>query len=171
MATGSPTISLEQFAGVRAALAENLPLADILAQEQIDEAALRESEPLWTARIADSIATQLEYTEKLRIAEDTLARKLSPIGDDEAAWVGLLGAMATAGDQAALLKKLGITLTDIGRLGRAWKRRTQSDRELGPRLAIVLRSVRAPGSPRFGLVSAVGTDMRQDENDFRPGLP
>ena len=135
MATGDPTISLERFAGVRAALAEKLPLAEILEQEQIEEAAFHASEPIWTERIADSVATQLEYTEKLRIAEDTLARSLRPIADDEAAWVGLLGALANATDQAALLAKLGITLTDVGRVGRLWKRRIQSDPELGPRLA------------------------------------
>lgn len=137
-------MSLEQFAGLRAALAEQLPLGEILEQEHLEETALRASEPIWIERIAGSIATQLEYTEKLRIAEDTLARTLSPVSDDEAAWVGLLGTLATCSDQSALLSKLGISLTDVGRLGRVWKRRMEADAELAPRLAKLAETPTAP---------------------------
>ena len=130
-----PRITLEQYAGIRAALAENISLAEVLAQEQIKERRFREAEPIWRERIADSMELQLQYMQKLRIAEDCLARKLSPIEDDEAAWVGLLGVLATSLDVPATLAQLGITMNDMGRLGRVWKRRTQKDSAVGERLA------------------------------------
>jgi len=139
-----PRITLEQYAGVSAALAEGLPLGDVLRQEQFDEATYREAEPIWRERIADSVGTALEFTQKLTLAADCLARSLSPIQDDEAAWVGLLGAVATAPDQAELLRTLDISLNDIGRLGREWRRRAQRDPELGKRLVELAKTPTPP---------------------------
>lgn len=133
--SAEPPITLEQLAGISAALAEKLALSDVLAQEQVAEAAFRAAQPIWRQRIADSMETQLAYMEKLRVAEDCLARKLTPIEDDAAAWVGLLAAMATSLDQAEWMRQLGITMTDVGRLGRLWKRRMQADPAVAAQLA------------------------------------
>jgi len=129
-----------------------LPLPDILAQEQIEEATYREGERIWRERIADSLATQLEYTQKLAVASDCLARTLMPIAEDEAAWVGLLGALSTSLDQSALLAELGITLNDVGRLGRVWKRRLQADADLAKRLAEQAKTAVAPSKLDAGPV-------------------
>ena len=129
-----------------------MPLPDILAQEQIEEATYREGERIWRERIADSLATQLEYTQKLAVASDCLARTLMPIAEDEAAWVGLLGALSTSLDQSALLAELGITLNDVGRLGRVWKRRLQADADLAKRLAEQAKTAVAPSKIDAGPV-------------------
>ncbi|MFO0549070.1 MAG: hypothetical protein U0271_11835 [Polyangiaceae bacterium] len=144
MSAPTPRLSLEQFAGISAALAEKLPLAQILEQEQVDEADYREGEMYWRKEIADAVPTQLEYTAKLRIAEDCLGRKLNPISDDPGAWVGLLAALATTSDQAELLSKLGISMNDIGRLGRAWKERAKKEPEVGQRLAELAKNPTPP---------------------------
>ncbi len=147
-----PPITLEQYAGVHAALAEGLPLAAILDQEQFEEATYREAAPVWRERIAESVGTALEFTQKVTVASDCLARSLSPIQNDEAAWVGLLGALATALDQGELLSTLGISLNDIGRLGREWRRRAQREPELGKRLAELAKTPVAPTRVVAGLV-------------------
>lgn len=139
-----PPISLEQLAGISAALEEQIPLAEVLEQEQVDEAAFRAGERAWRARIAESLPTQLEYTEKYRVAQDCLARKLAPVEDDPAAWVGLLGALATSLDSSELLTQLGITINDVGRLGRQWKRRAQKDPAVGAQLAELAKDAKAP---------------------------
>lgn len=144
MSAPTPRLSLEQFAGISAALAENLPLARVLEQEQVEEADYRDGEIHWRKEIAESIPLQLEYTAKLRIAEDCLARKLNPISDDPGAWVGLLAALATTSDQAELLSKLGISMNDVGRLGRAWKERARKEPEIGQRLAELAKNPTTP---------------------------
>lgn len=130
-----PVLSLEQYAGICAARAAGIALEAVLAQEQVAPAALIEAEPIWRERVATSVATQLELTDKLRVAEECLARTIEPVEEDPAAWVGLLGALATSPDQGTLLAKLGITLVDVGRLGRVWRARALADPPLGERLA------------------------------------
>jgi hypothetical protein len=124
----------------------------VLEQEEVDEAAFRVGERAWRARIAESLPTQLEYTEKYRVAQDCLARKLAPVEDDPAAWVGLLGALATSLDSSELLARLGITMNDVGRLGRHWKQRAKKDPALGARLAELAKDAKAPEKVTVGPV-------------------
>ncbi|MBK6519956.1 MAG: hypothetical protein IPM79_33810 [Polyangiaceae bacterium] len=152
MSESEPPISLEQLAGITAALAEKIPLADVLEQEQVEEAHFRAGERVWRERIAESLPTQLEYTQSYRVAQDCLARTLSPVEDDPAAWVGLLAAVATSHDQAELLGGLGITMNDVGRLGREWKRRAQKDPALGAQLAELAKSAKHPDKITAGPV-------------------
>lgn len=152
MSEPEPPISLEQLADISAALEEPIPLAEVLEQEEVDEAAFRVGERAWRARIAESLPTQLEYTEKYRVAQDCLARKLAPVEDDPAAWVGLLGALATSLDSSELLARLGITMNDVGRLGRHWKQRAKKDPALGARLAELAKDAKAPEKVTVGPV-------------------
>ncbi len=146
MKTHEPPLSLEQYAGIVAGLSANIPPAELYAQEQVTEAEHRAAEQVWRERIVESVPLSLEYTQKLHVAEDTLARKLSPIDDDEQAWVGLLGALATSDDQAALLAGLGITMADVGRLGRVWRRRARADEALAKRMVELAADPKPPSA-------------------------
>lgn len=127
-------VSLEQFAGVGAALAEKLPLPEILTQEQIESEAWPKAERAWRQALVESTDLQLTYMDKRRTAEDCLARKLDPVDREPHAWAGLLSAV-THGDRNAVLAKLGLTMTDVARLGRSWRRKAAEDAAVAEQLA------------------------------------
>ncbi|NUP13054.1 MAG: hypothetical protein HOW73_44000 [Polyangiaceae bacterium] len=128
-----------------AAIAEGLPLADVLAQEQIAAAGWPKAERAWRESIAHSMDTQFEYMEKRRIAEDCLLRPIAPLDDDPGAWVGLLGAMAVNGSKLWLIK-LGLSASDLARLGRKWRRRAAEDPALAKKLAELAPDAKPPAS-------------------------
>src|SRR5689334_19095776 len=97
-------LTLEQFAGVRVALACGIELDAVLAQEEIAKAAWLEAERLWVRAIADTASLQLELMQKQRVAEDALARKITPLEDDPAAWTAFLAALSSADDPSQLLQ-------------------------------------------------------------------
>jgi len=142
-------VSVEQYAGVSAALDEGLPLDAILEQEQIDEDAWSRVEPAWCVRVAEDVALSTEYGQRRREAEDCLARSIEPFDRDEAAWVALLGAIATQEDAFAFVEKLGLTMIDVGRMGRSWKRKTDKDPELGKRLAELGPTAKLPDKSKI----------------------
>lgn len=126
-------LTLEQFAGVSAALADGINLDEVLAQEQIDAAAWPEAERLWRQCIAESADLQLDHANVRRVAEDCLARALAPLDTDPAAWVGLLSALS-AGRSREILPRLGLNLSDIGRLGRLWRSKAEQQPEVAKQL-------------------------------------
>jgi hypothetical protein len=129
-----PPITLEQFAGVTAALAEGFELAEVLEQEVISTEQWIEGSRVWPNLIAGSTDVYLELIEKRRVAEDCLGRKLAPLDDDPVAWMGLMGALATATDRSAVMEALGITAADMARLGRQWKEKGREDEAIRRKL-------------------------------------
>lgn len=123
-------VRLEQYAGVVAAVAEDLPLADVLAQEQISSEDWSSAEPRWRQTLAESPDEQLRYVQKRRVAEDALRRPIRPLDDDAAAWAALLAALGAADELSAVLDPLGLRATDVGRLGRAWNKKAAADPEV-----------------------------------------
>jgi len=120
-------VSLEQHAGVTAALAEDLALEDVLAQEQIEPERWSEADRAWKRALAESSDLLLLYMQRRRQAEDCLARKIEPLDEDAAAWAGMLAEIASADDAGAVLAPFGLRMSDIGRLGRHWKRKAAKD--------------------------------------------
>lgn len=116
-------LTVEQYAGVTAAIAEGIPLARVLDQEQISEEAWRAGETAWREALADGPELQLALLRARRVAEDCLSRAVSPLDADAASWKALLDALARATDPKSVLAPLGITLIDVARLGRRWKER------------------------------------------------
>lgn len=127
-------VSLEQYAGVTTALSEGFPLNAILEQERIRASAWEEASRLWPKAVAKSTELFLELIEKRRVAEDCLGRAISPLDDDPAAWMGLLGALSTSDDRGALMSGLCISAADVSRLGRNWDKKTREDPELRKKL-------------------------------------
>ena len=123
-------VSLEQYAGVTAAVVEEIPLADVLAQEQIEPASWASAEPKWAQTLAESPDLMLVYAQKRRVAEDALGRSISPLDDDPGSWAAMLAALSVADDLAAVLKPMGLRATDVGRLGRAWNKKAAADPEV-----------------------------------------
>ncbi|MFO0612398.1 MAG: hypothetical protein U0414_07415 [Polyangiaceae bacterium] len=142
-------ITLEQYAGVTAALAEGHPLGAILKQERILETTWSEASIQWAAAIADATDLQLELVEKRQVAEDALGRPLPPLDDDPVAWSGLLGAIAL-GDRARIIDALGLTMADIGRLGRKWKKKLVADPKLVQSITRAAPTAKAPSAVRAG---------------------
>lgn len=137
-------LTLEQYAGVTAAVAEKIPLADVLAQEQIDATEWPAAERAWREAIVSAPDLQMQLIRKRRIAEDCLFRKAEPLDSDPGAWTGLLSAISLADDPDAVVTGLGITMADVGRLGRRWKQKAAADPEVAKKLQEVAPTAKAP---------------------------
>lgn len=139
-------VRLEQHAGVTAALAEEIPLAEVLAQEGISESDWSSADPKWKQALVNAPDLQLKYVQKRRQAEDALGRTISPVSDDPVAWAGLLAAVNLADDSKDVLKPLGLRATDVSRLGRQWAKRADKDPEVHKQLSEAAGKGSAPKS-------------------------
>lgn len=137
-------LTLEQYTGVATALAEQIQLGQVLAQEQIADADWPDAERAWRQAIAESQDLQMQHIQKRRVAEDCLARKTEPLESDPAAWTGLLSALSMSDDPDKLTTSLGITMADVGRLGRLWKQKVAADPELGKKMQELAPTAKAP---------------------------
>lgn len=130
-------LTMEQHAGIAVALAEGFPRADVLAQEQIDEKAYRPADAAWKKRLVDDAAGEgklfAAYQTRRAEAEDWLHRKVDPLDSDLASWLGFLKTWASAPRPFEILAKNGLTLNDVGRLGRVWERAFAKDDKLAKR--------------------------------------
>lgn len=145
-------VTLEQFAGVTAATAEGIPLDLVLAQEAIPADGWNAAATSWREAIADAPALVIELVRLRRIAEDCLARKVTPLDDDPAAWVGLLKTLGEADDPTAVLASLGLTASDVSRIGRRWKARAREDRALEKTLTELGANANPPKAVDIGLL-------------------
>lgn len=139
-------LSVAQYAGITAAIAEGHAPADALAQESLEADAWSETESQWREAIVESLELQVAYTQRRREAEDHLTRSVSPLDDDPAAWAGLLGAIMIAPSLTEVLEPLGLCMNDVNRLSRAWRRKQQEDEALGTRLAELAATAKPPTS-------------------------
>lgn len=125
MTRSPPQISIEQYAGIRAALDAGHPLERVLGQEGV---------PGWRwpdldLELADAITADDElfrrYRAALAEAEDNLAARVDPLDDDLRAWTGFVAALAVGGDR--LLARHGLRAGDLAPLQRRWQKRFESD--------------------------------------------
>ncbi len=137
-------LSLEQYAGVTTALAEGFALDAILTQEGIAFASWPDASRAWTEAIVDAPDLQIELIQKRRIAEDCLGREIAPLAEDPVAWTGLLGALAVTESPAMITEALGITMGDIARLGRQWKRKMEADPKLAEEVVKLAPTAKPP---------------------------
>ena len=68
-------LTLEQYAGVTAALAEEFPLAEILKQERIEPTEWLAAAEAWCEAIVCAANLQIDLTRARRIAEDPRAER------------------------------------------------------------------------------------------------
>lgn len=123
-------VPLMQLAAVAAARAEGFPLEEILNAEGLEAASYRAADVSYKRKLVDPAEREVlcaNYQNELAQAEDRLARKVSPIDEDIDAWVRFLGTYGNQSAPADWLLAMGLTLPDLSRLSRAWKRRLDAD--------------------------------------------
>jgi hypothetical protein len=140
-------VSLEQYAGVTVALAEGLPIEAILANERIPADAWARADVAWKVRAAKDASVLAQLVGKRAVAEDVLARGVTPIDSDLAAWMSFLQAYAAHPSPFAMLDGAGLGLNDLSRLHRRWSRRMAADESLQKQAAELARKGPGPLPP------------------------
>ena len=128
-------LTVEQYAGISAAIADGYPLDAVLANEGLAPKAWPGEDTAWKLKLVDDPATFESYRAKLGEAEDWLGRKVTPLDDDLAAWMGFLGAYGAHQAPFDLLGGIGLGMGDLGRLQRRWTKRLATDDELAKQAA------------------------------------
>jgi hypothetical protein len=144
---GPSEVTLEQYAGVTAALADGFPLGAILDNEGLAPHAWRAAEIAWKARVARDGAGGPLFTEmctKRGVAEDCLARGVAPLDADLGAWLAFLRAFGEHRAPFDLLAGAGLGMNDVSRLQRRWARRMAEDAELRKQAADLARKGAGP---------------------------
>jgi hypothetical protein len=120
-------VGLAQYAGVVAALDDGFALEEVLAREGLSPEEWPDVARLWRTTLAQEPFLLFRYLELRHEAEDCLARRIDPLDDEPSAWAGLLATLAMEGP-SKVAERLGLTVNDIARLGRAWRRKAERDR-------------------------------------------
>ncbi|WP_437672880.1 hypothetical protein [Sorangium sp. So ce131] len=141
-------ISLTQFAAVTAALADGFELPAVLAVEGVAPAAWPRAEAAWKARLVEESLKEGQglfpsYRSRLAEAEDRLARRITPLESDLAAWTVFLKAYSSHPSPFELLSGVGLGVNDVSRLSRLWTRRLAGSPELQERAAELAREAGA----------------------------
>ena len=140
MSPAGGDLTVEQYAGISAAIADGYPLDAILANEGMALKAWPDADIAWKQRLVADPTTFESYRAKLGEAEDWLGRKVTPLDEDLAAWLGFLGAYAAHAAPFDLLVGLGLGMSDLGRLQRRWSKRLAEDQELARQAAELAKS-------------------------------
>lgn len=135
-------VSLEQYAAVKAAIADAFPLDEALAVESIEEAAWKKAHREWAEKLVTDEATFTSYTAELQRAEDRLRREVFPLETEPRAWAAFLFAYgARPADE--MTAETGLGLPDLSRLNRHWQKRCWGDVSITDRLTEHRREVEA----------------------------
>src|SRR5262245_46788883 len=111
-------LSLEQYAAVKAALAEPFPLEEVLSLEGVDGGDWEEADYDWTVKLTSDPALLDRYRDALGAAEDRLIRKVEPLETDVEAWVSFLSAYEAASAPDQLFTDTDLGVNDLSRLRR-----------------------------------------------------
>lgn len=121
-------VTLDQYAGISAGLADEIPLEALLANEGIDPAAWPAADVAWKERLAadgQGGAVFAAFRDRRAEAEDWLGRRVAPLDDDLGAWVSFLHALSVAPAPFELFARAGLRMSDLARLTRRWARRME----------------------------------------------
>lgn len=134
-------VSLAQYAGVLAALAESHELSRVLEHEGIDAARWTEAEHAWAAKLSEA-AGQGElldaFDEHLAAAQERYGRRLPPLDDDLQAFLNFRRRFSLHSDPPAFAESLGLRLAEVMRLCRFWSARMAKDPDLAARAQALL---------------------------------
>ena len=142
----TPTLSVEHFAAVQAALQDGFDLEAILAVEGIDEPRWRTERARLTQTVAEDAGVYETYQRALEEAQDRLRCPVDPLYDDLEAWIGFLVLVDTT-PLAELCAKHGLTAGDFGRLERHWRSRFAADPELAKKAKGLRTQAPPPAAP------------------------
>jgi hypothetical protein len=144
-------VTLEQYAGLSAALLDGFALEPVLALEKLDEAKWAGANLRWSRRIAaappgGSMSTG--YRAVLAFARDWIGRRVAPLEDDLEAWFAFLAAISEGPTVLSKVMESGVTDFDISRIQSKWHQRMEADAELKKR-ALKLAAKPKPKIPRL----------------------
>jgi hypothetical protein len=137
-------LSLSQYAAITAALAEPHPLADVLAAEGVSEPAWKDADLAWTERLTRDPSLFVGYRRELAAAEDRMARKITPLDAEIAAWTAFLATLGASAEPTTLLASLDLGMNDLKRLQRRWAARLEEDEALRRRAAELQKNGAGP---------------------------
>jgi hypothetical protein len=148
-------VSVEQVAGVDAAIALGFPLSEVLAQEQIASDIWSEASAQWKEALAKDPVLAEAYATKRREADECLHSASERPAEGPPPWAVMLGAVASAPDIDGILRAMALTPNDLVRLGLDGKPLTQIRRHfvreltstVGPPPKVSPKLVRFPWSP------------------------
>jgi hypothetical protein len=126
-------VTLEQYAGVSAALVEGFALPAVLESEGLDAAAWPRVSSRWSRRLGDGGAggpLATVYRETFAFARRWLGRRVAPLEDDIGAWLAFLNAWSAHPAPFELLDDLGMSPSDVSRVQGAWAARIADDEDL-----------------------------------------
>ena len=170
----SMALTVEQLAAVHAADQDELPTADVFAQHGITDESWRHERPKLLGEIASSASMFKTYTRALEAAQDELYRPIAPLYDDAAAWLAYNDAI-NAGPTSFVLKRHGLTVGDVARLDRHWRKRFAAE----PALAKAARKAAAETGelppiaigPRRGRDDAARLPAEPEPSEAPPATP
>jgi hypothetical protein len=142
-------VSLRQYAILVAGLADELPLADLLALTKVAAKVWPRAEEAWGTRMLDDLdadgllADALEA--QLSAARKLWRRPLPPLDTDLCAWLDFERAWMREVDGDAFLAKARMRQADIARLQDFWAERLRDD-PAGQREALMILADE-PGTP------------------------
>jgi hypothetical protein len=136
-------VTLQQYAAVKAAAAEEFSLDDILLIEEIQPEPWSLADEAWTELVASDPEVFASFTKELADAEDWLSRKVTPLEADLDAWVGFLITFEAAPE--ATLEKTKLRISDVSRLVRRWDQRKQKEPEIGKKLDAARAKIQKQG--------------------------
>jgi hypothetical protein len=126
-------VTLEQYAGVSAAIIEGFALPAVLAAEGLDARAWPRVSLRWSRRVAEGGAAgplAVAYRDTLAFARGWLGRRVAPLEDDLGVWLAFLNAWSAHPDPFAPLEELSILPSDVTRVQGAWAQKVEKDEEL-----------------------------------------
>jgi len=131
-------VTLVQITHVMAAKAEGFVLEDVLAAEGLGAEEFVAADVAYKAKLGDpDVGASLfaAYEFELGCAEERFSRRVRPLDEDIEAWTRFLAAYGASKAPRAMLDALGLTMPDLARLARTWKRRMEADRALARKAA------------------------------------
>jgi hypothetical protein len=148
-------VTIEQYAGIEAARAEGHPLDAILRQEGVELEHWYDIDLAFKRAITADPQLLAMFRKKRSEAEDHLWRRVTPLDDDLAAWMGFV-AHVGASNTHEVLESHGLKHGDLARLTRRWQRRLDGDEDLRRHAAELTKE--APPAP--ATISAAPAALR-----------
>jgi hypothetical protein len=139
-------LTLEQYAGITAALADEHALDAALGNEGLTADDWPAADAAWKERLAGDGAEGplfAAFRARRGEAEDWIGRGVKPLDDDLGGWLAFLQAFARHAAPFELLAGAGLRLSDVARLTRRWARRMDADEALRKKAAELVK--KGPG--------------------------
>lgn len=137
-------VTLSQYAGVLAGIAEDHPLDTILRNESVPPSAWPVAEQAWPERLEVDTDAADQFEELLDAARRRYGRRVVPLDEDLDVWLDFVRHWAAAADPLQFLSHHMLRPSDLLRLHRLWSTRMLDDAQLRERAMFVLG--REPGA-------------------------